>query len=183
MKFGHAAAVLGVLLAIFLFHHTSSATPIVGVGANVVYESSADGRQYVARQPISLRGGYRFSLADIYLEYTNFRVADSGTSMLYVAREHQEFLLWGRRIIRADWVVSPTAALGLGFEYDRVKTSFGAQSSEESGSPLAIMASALGARVQIVEYLDLQIEGRLSFGSGSQPEPLFGFGIAFGASF
>ncbi len=172
-----------ILFIGFCVSQRAVAAPIFALGTNVVYEVSADGRRYEARQPLSLRGGYRFELADTYLEYTNFRVAANGVSMLNVAREHQEFLFWGRKVFRSDWVISPSAALGVGFEHDRVSTNFGSERSEEQGSPTAIMATALGVRVQVVEHLDLQFEGRLGFGSEYQPSPLFGFGIAFGVIF
>lgn len=178
MKFFLPALVL-VFLGVAPAAH---AAPIFALGGNVVFETSTDGRSLEARQPLSVRGGYRFDLMDTYLEYSNFRVS-SGSTMTYVWREHQEFILWGRKLLDNRWSVSPYAAFGAGFEYEHVTTNFGMQHTDDQSDPVAMAAAALGVRFVVWEGLDLQLEGRLGFAPDFSPNPLPGVGIVAGWSF
>jgi len=171
-----------VLLIVFLPLARAQAGPIFALGANVVFETSTDGRSYEARQPVSVRGGYRFDLMDTYLEYSNFRVS-SGSNMIFVWRERQEVLVWARKLLNSAWQVSPYIAIGAGFGFEHVATNFGMQHTDDQSDPTGMAAGALGARLVVWENLDLQIEGRLAFAPDFSPNPLPGFGFAAGLSF
>jgi hypothetical protein len=158
------------------------AEPIMAIGVNTVYETAADGRTIESKTPVSVRGGYRFEIADVFLEYTNFR-SSSGTSMVYVSREHQELIAWARHILRPDWRFSPYAALGVGVQNDHIDTVLASQTSSDNGALQAMAAASAGVRARIYDQLDLQFEGRLAVSPEYAPNPLFGFGLAVGLSF
>ena len=89
----------GLLLAqILIASHSANAGVLAGVGGNLTFEYGTNGRTYEVRQPFSLRGGYRFQLADFYLEYSSFATSQA-TSFLEVERMHYEFIAWARKTI------------------------------------------------------------------------------------
>ena len=154
----------------------------MAIGINTVYETAADGRTMETRQPVSVRGGYRFPVADVFLEYTNFRVSD-GTTMVYVSREHQELILWARHLLRSDWAFTPYAGIGVGAQNDHVDTVLSKQTSNDNGALQSMATASVGLRALVLEKLELQFEGRLAVSPEYAPNPLFGFGVAVGLSF
>lgn len=174
--------ILAAVCALLGLCQSVHASPIVALGANLVFESSTDGRRLETRHPFSIRGGYRFSWADAYLEYANFRES-TGSQMTFISRQHHEIVLWGRKFLNSSWQTSPYAALGAGLEFDEVTTNFGSQHADDQSSPQAMAAAALGVRVVVWENLDLQFEGRLSVAPDYSPNPMPALGIVAGLTF
>jgi hypothetical protein len=167
---------------LLLISLTAHAEPIFAIGQNLVFETSSDGRSFDTRQPLSVRGGYRFSEADVYLEYSRFQASTGGQSMV-ISREHQETIIWGRKIFRPDWIVAPYLAMGGGVEWELVNLNFGSQSINENGFAQMMAAVALGARVLVWSNFDLQLEGRLSLAPDYNPNLLPALGVVAGFSF
>lgn len=177
----HFQALL-LFLGMSVFAQGVLAAPIMALGLNTVYETASDGRTTEQRQPLSVRGGYRFEFSDIYLEYTNFR-ASQGSSMVYVSRQHQEFILWVRRLFKLEWQFSPYVGAGIGAQNDHVETILGSQKSQDSGTFESMAAIAVGIKTLILRQIELQSEVRLAASEQYTPNPNFGFGVAIGLVF
>ena len=176
------AALLVAFASVLISASFASASPIASIGANVSYERGADGRTYTPRVPFSLRGGYRFEMADAFLEYSMFR-ASEGESMISVTREQHEFLLWGRHLFRKEWRVSPFAGAGVGFHFERIETKFASDVSRETGDADPVAAVAAGLRWNVIRGFELIGEARGAFAARYSPNPMLGIGLGAGVSF
>ncbi len=163
---------LMALLYVLVLAPAAYAEVTFAVGSSLTFEYATDGRSIEARRPLDLRAGYRFETADLYLQYSTYRVA-GGTNLVFVARDHEELLFWGRRVFVPEWKFSPYLALGIGAQADRVETALGAQYERKTGVPQGLVASALGARAILTKAIDLQLESRMAFSSGYAPNPMF----------
>lgn len=171
-----AALVVSTLSSVAL------AGPFAGLGGNVTFEYASNGRTVEARQPFSLRGGYRFSKADVYLEYSSFSY-DQGTPMLSVERTHREASLWARRLLVPEWKLTPFAAAGVGFQRDEATTSFGSEADRAVGDWLPTFGVAMGVDVTMFQYVNVTLEGRASTSSNYAPNPLMAVAFFIGCMF
>lgn len=174
-----------LVIALFGLSITASradASVLVSVGTQLVFENASDGRTLEGRQPFALRGGYRFELGDLYLEYTRFSVSD-GSEMVAVERTHHEWQLWGRRVLVPQWKLKPYLAAGLGLQYDNVETTLSGATTKTSGDPRFLSSVAAGLTAVVWERLEMQMEAMLSGSENFSPNPRAGFGIYVGWSF
>ncbi len=173
-----------IVLALFAFCFVAQAgaSPIAELGGSVVFERAADGKGIESRQPFAMHGGYRFEQADVFFEYSSFR-ASEGTSMIFVSREHQEFMLWARHAFFAHWRAAPYLALGGGFYYETIDTDLGAETSRETGSTESLYAAATGLRFAVTRAFEVSFETRASYAQAFVPSPLISVGLLAGFSF
>jgi hypothetical protein len=158
------------------------AGPIASVGSNFVFEQAPDGRNYDIQNALNVRGGYRFPLADIYLEYSQF-TSSTQVGVIATERTHSEWLAWGRYLFLKPWYVQPYLAAGLGVQSETIRTTFLTSSARDEGTPLAVGTAAAGVRALFFERLSLELEGRASFSRTYAPNPLLGVGLFLGVNF
>jgi hypothetical protein len=161
----------------------AKADTLAAIGGGVSLEYANDGHTYEARTPFLVRGGYRFSQADAYLEYSTFQSSDDNTSLVSVTRQHQEWIAWGRHIFLPNWIVAPYLAAGAGMQYDIVETGFGGETSRDVGMANALFATAAGIRLALGSNFDLELETRIGFSSGYAPNPMLGGNLLLGVNF
>lgn len=182
LRFFHTLFLFMMFCSVVGLSEKVRASGILALGVNSVFELAADGRTMEQRQPLSLRGGYRFSYADIFLEYTNFRVSQ-GTTAVYLSREHQEAVIWMKRYVNSEWLFSPSFAIGLGAQNDRVDTVLRAQTSTDVGAWQPMTAATVGLRAFILDQFTVELEARVSASSENKPNPLYGLGLLMGFCF
>ncbi len=170
-----------IFVGIF-FSLRSHAGPLASLGTQMSFEYDADGRNYEIRQPLSLRGGYRFRHLDLYLEFSRFTQSNQ-VSYLQIKREHTEWIGWARHIFRNKWIAQPYGALGFGIQYDTVTTNFANDSARDEGTPYSLASLAGGVRFLIAKRLNIDLEGRASVSETYAPNPLLGAGLYAGWSF
>lgn len=177
------AMTLGLVLMSFLsFTQNASAQAILSVGQNLLFENGNNGRSIDTQQPLSVRGGYRFGIRDLYLEYSSFQSAQ-GTPSVQVVREHSEWLAWGRRVLAPKMKFAPYAAAGLGLQYDKIETTIPGESKRDQGEPHPVLALASGFLVAVREGLELQLEVKAASSSNYAPNPLMGLAFFVGYRF
>jgi hypothetical protein len=155
---------------------------LTSIGTGYSFEKAGNGRDYEVRQFLAARAGYRFTEADLFLEYSRFR-SNQGVQSVDVTRDHNEILLWGRRVLTEGWRLSPFASIGSGVQFDVVTTRFNGDTRRDHGSPRAMAALALGAQVMMFGKVELVLEGRMSFSANFAPNPLPGAGAFLGWTF
>jgi hypothetical protein len=175
MKFVILLSAIAILIGGFKVQ----AEPLAALGTSMTFETATDGHTIQTHTPFSVRGGYRFDFLDTFFEYSQFR-ASEGNRAVFVSREHEEWLLWGRHVFRSDWIISPFAAAGIGLEQETVETDFGPEVSKDTGEVDTLAALAFGVRGIVVRKLELGLEMRASFSATHQPNPILGFGATAG---
>lgn len=167
---------------VFLSFWPAHAEFIGAVGTNLLFEYESNGRDIEAHQPLAVRAGWRMTLVDLYVEYSQFSQTQGNLSVS-VERERQEWLAWVRRAIVPRWKIAPYAALGLGMNTETVTTQLNDELETERGRPEAVYMAAGGFLAKIRENLDLQIETRVGASARYKPNPAIGFAMFLGTSF
>ncbi len=160
---------------------SSRAEVLASLGTSVMFEAATSGRSYDQRQPISIRGGYRFPRFDAYAEYSRFEVA-TGTSFVGVSRRRDQALAWAR-VMKSEWRIAPFAAVGAGLLTERVETRFGNENRSDGGSPQLVTAIAVGGMTPLSKWLELSLEARGENSSAYSPHQLFGLSLFLSAKF
>lgn len=155
---------------------------IGSLGQNLLFESGNNGRSIDTRQPLALRGGYRFDAGDLYLEYSKFRSAQ-GTPSVQVVREHGEWLMWARRIFSGEMKFAPYAAGGAGVQRDEVETTIPGETKKDRGEFRPVVAIAGGFHAVVRGGLELQLEAKTAASSSYAPNPLMGLAFFVGYQF
>ena len=143
---------------------------LVSLGTGLTFEYAADGRTVETQQPFFLSAGYRFEVADTFLEFSQF-YHETGLPLISVARTHSELLAWGRRTFLPDWRFQPFAAFALGLQKDDLRTSFDGGSRKSKGAFEGLIAAAAGVLVEVYPGLELRLEGRLETSAHFAPNP------------
>ena len=160
----------------------AQAGPMASIGSVVSFTQAPDGRNYQIEGAFALRGGYRFRLADTYLEYSRYSRSES-VGTFGVDRVHSEWILWGRHVFEIPWFIQPYAAGGLGLQFESVSTTFGSDSAKDDGTPELSGNLAFGIRKIIFQRLNLELEGRMGVSRTNAPNPLLGVGFLVGWNF
>ena len=74
-----------LVILLLLVGASAKAEPFAALGMSLNFEQAPDGRTIETRQPLAVRGGYRFQPVDVYLDYQTFN-ATQGTPLVHVAR-------------------------------------------------------------------------------------------------
>lgn len=160
----------------------AKAEPFAALGTSLAFEQSPDGRTIETRQPFAVRGGYRFRMLDVYLDYQTYS-ASQGTELVRVGRTHHEWVMSARRIFFKKWKARPYGALGLGVQHDVVETTLGEEEARDVGLAQAVLAASLGVQVKVWKSFDLQFESRLATSQNYSPNPLLSLIFLGGWSF
>lgn len=175
-------AVLSFLTLLLLITSTAKAGEVMAsLGTNVNFQLSSNGRTYEAVAPLSVRGGYRFSFADLFLEFSESR-RSSGAGTVSVANSNQEFLLWLRRSDPTAQVLRAFVGAGAGVHRSVIDTKVATLNSND-GSVEPMGALAAGVEFRFIRLVSLSIEGRATFARDYAPNPLFGLGGFLSFSF
>ncbi len=169
--------ILASILLISGLSQTAWAEPIAQIGAQITWEHHAQERQFRTRTPWTARGGWVFDQWDALVEYTSFYEA-GGAGNLSVERRNHAWIGWGRRrfpkVTGAGFPVIPFFAVGLGFQYNRVRTHFMSETLISDGRPHPLIAAASGVMVEIEDDLEVGLELRISASQNYRPNPLYG---------
>ena len=161
--------ILGLSLGLTAGFHAQAA-PLIAIGANMNFQLSTSGRTYDIQAPIAARAGYRFTFADLFVEYSYVR-SSSGTEMVSIAQTNHELLAWVRKRFLLTPRFRPFVAIGAGAHLEVVSTRFGSSFDEESGvDPEA--SGAAGLEFKITPALAFSAEGRATLGDGYSPNPM-----------
>ncbi len=153
---------------------------MASVGTTMSYSLDTSGRNYEANTPFSLRGGYRFSLADLYGEVSFFSSKSSGTEMVGVSSRDLEFLFWGRKSFSLSRSFALFGALGFGGHQETVKTRYAGDTYLDEGRIEAVGAVASGVQWRLTKAIEASLEGRVSAAESYAPNPRFGLGAFIG---
>jgi hypothetical protein len=177
---GAAACIIGAPMAV------GASGPLVEVGGNLAFEYANNGRTLESRQPVALRGGYRFDGVDLFLEHDSFSYSQ-GTPAVQVRRSHQEWIFWGRRLFAPPGLeeirLKPFAAGGIGARADKVETTLNGVTTTNTGRAEPLGALAGGFEAITADGFSLDVEIRATLSSGYAPNPVPGFGLFAGWRF
>lgn len=169
--------VMMIALAVAAFGAREAKAEVMGgVGTNLNYQLSSNGRTYEAIRPLSFRVGVRFSFADIYGEYSYAAKASAGSGTVEVGSMNHEFLAWVRKGDPTARLIKPFIALGVGTHYEVVTTKFAGDTSKDNGVMELLGAVAGGVQIRIMKNIEFSLEGRASFAESYSPNPAFGVG-------
>lgn len=175
-----AACIIGVpMMAV-------ASGPLVEIGGNLAFEYANNGRTLESRQPVALRGGYRFDEVDLLLEHDSFSYSQ-GTPAVQVRRSHQEWIFWGRHLFVAPGLeeirLKPFAAGGIGARTDKVETTLNGITTTNTGRAEPLVALAGGFEAITADGFSVDVEIRATLSSGYAPNPVPGFGLFAGWRF
>ena len=175
-------AVLSLVVLVLFSCQFARAGAIGALGSSLSFEHDADGRSYDVQSPFSVRAGYRFKLADFYLEYSHFQ-RSTDVSIVDVERQHTEWIVWTRHFFLERYWIQPYAAFGAGFQYDTINTSFAGEGARDQGVPDSLAAFAGGLRVLMAKRFSLELEAKAGFSRTYSPNPLLAVGVFAGLNF
>lgn len=167
------------VLGCFFASERAHAQVFTSIGTELLFEYAPNGRALEARQPFSVRGGYRFTAGDLYLDYSQFK-ASEGAAVVQVERTHHEWLVWGRRILFPEWRLKPFLAAGVGVQYENVDTTLNGETTKTSGDPRLLSSLATGLSAVVWEKLEVQVEAAISGSENFSPNPRASFGLHVG---
>ena len=182
MKLAFKSA-LFIITSFCLFWQGSvaQAEVLASIGTSMVYELSASGRSYESKQPWAVRGGYRFSLADLYAEYSHV-ASSQGSGLVQVGKSRDEFLGWTRYVVKG-WSLRPFGAIGAGFVSQTVSTQFSDQGDNIKGEPDPVVAASLGLIWPVMSHFEISLEGRAESSAAFSPNPMMGVSLFGSAKF
>jgi hypothetical protein len=151
------------------------------LGTSVMFEAASSGRAFEQRQPVSVRGGYRFGKFDAFAEYSRLAVT-TGTAYVGVTRKRDQLLGWAR-VSKRDWRIAPFAGVGAGFLSEQIDTRLGIDETSDSSGAQPVVAAAVGGLTPLSQWLEMSLEVRAESSRLYAPHPLVGLGLFLSAKF